>query len=683
MIKMTKRPVTRRELVVDNYHGTYVADPYRWLEDDTAPEVQEWMEDQNGIFESYIGGHSIREEYKNRISELIHYARCGPPRYESGKYYSWRNDGLQNQSVLYASTKLGEVGEIVFDPNELSADGTVAVSSYSFSPDGKYLAYSLSSSGSDWQVGKVLDLETKKVLPDTLNYMRFSGFAWLKDSSGFFYTRHPKPASTTVLQADSRNSMAYLHVFGQDQDVDKLIHKDPENPDWGFSLSTDEEKKWLLMSVSYSTLFKNKLYFKPLADLDSSWLPIADNFDEGYDVIGVADNKAYLFTQENAPFGKIMSVQLSKSGASDWQTVIPDHGEMLEHTALVNNHLMCAYLHHATHQLKLYDLNGKYVRDIKLPAMASIVGLSCKQHLEEFFIQISGYLYPDTILRCDFSAAPSTWFAPKIDFPFDEYETVQEFSTSKDGTQVPLFITRRKDFKKDGNNPTQLYGYGGFNISIKPAFSPTRLVWLEKGGIYVDACMRGGAEYGEAWHRAGMLESKQNVFDDFIAAGEHLIKQKYTSAKKLAIRGGSNGGLLTGACVTQRPDLFGAVVVQVPVLDMLRYHHFTAGRFWVGEYGCSDNPEEFEFIYKYSPLHNVKMNTVYPAILVMTADTDDRVVPSQARKFMATLQAADGGDNPIFIRIEKAAGHGHGKPISKIIEESADCFAFMMINLSK
>ncbi|MCL2360546.1 MAG: prolyl oligopeptidase family serine peptidase [Defluviitaleaceae bacterium] len=681
---MTKRPITRRELVIDNYHGTPVADPYRWLEDDTAPEVQQWMDEQNNAFQDYIGEHSIRDELKTRLSELIKYPRCTVPRYESGVYYAWRNDGLQNQSVLYGSSKLDEIGEVVFDPNKLSDDGTVAVSSYSFSPDGKYLAYSLSASGSDWKVGKVLDLATKQDLTDTLKFMRYSGFSWLPDSSGFFYTRYPEPDVDTVLKADSRNAMAYMHLLGQEQSQDTLIHKDPANPDWGFYLHTDEDKKWLFMSVSYSTLFKNKLFYKPLANLESPWLPIADTFDEGYDLIGVADDKAYLFTQENAPFGKVVSIKLSEKGATDWQTVIPDQGEMLEYTVMVNNHLMCAFLHHATHQLKLYDLTGKYVRDIELPAMASIVGLSCKQRREEFFIQICGYLYPDTVLRYDFSGnAPSTWFAPKIDFPFGEYETVQEFATSKDGTQVPLFITRRKGLALDGSHPTLLYGYGGFNISITPTFSPQRLAWLEKGGVYVDACLRGGAEYGEAWHRAGMLESKQNVFDDFIAAGEHLIARKITSSGKLAIRGGSNGGLLTGACVTQRPDLFGAVIVAVPVLDMLRYHRFTAGRFWVGEYGCSDNSEEFAFIYKYSPLHNVKMNTVYPATLVMTADTDDRVVPSQARKFMATLQAADGGDNPIFIRIEKSAGHGHGKPISKIIDEAADCYAFMLVNLCK
>jgi len=685
MAELKPRHITRRELVVDNYHGNQVADPYRWLEDDNAPEVQQWMDKQNEDFESYISSHPIREKLKTRFKELWHYEKSGTPHFCKGFYYTWRNDGLQNQSILYRSPNLDDIGEMVLDPNLLSTDGTVAVMTRSFSPDGNYLAYGLSSSGSDWQIIKVLDLNTKQDLSDSLQYLRFSHIAWLPDESGFLYTRFPAPETSAVLQTNAKNAMVCLHLLGQDQSQDKLIHKDTNHPEWDFSAYTDEDKKWVFLRVGEgSTLPRNQLYFKPMANLDSPWLPIATDFiDGGYRVIGVVEDTAYMYTQYEAPFGKVVSIKLSEAGATNWQTVIPNKdNEMLDHVFLANNQLLTCTLNHATHNIKLHSLKGEFLRNIELPSVGSVVSISAANSWTECFIQFSSYLYPDTVLRYDFNTQQaSTWFSPKIDFPFEDYVTTQKFCTSKDGTKVPLFITHRKDIKLDGSNPTVLYGYGGFNISITPGFSIPNLAWIESGGIFVSACLRGGDEYGEAWHRAGMLESKQNVFDDFIAAGEYLIEEKYTTNGKLGIVGRSNGGLLTGACLTQRPDLFGAVAVCVPVLDMLRYHHFTCGRYWIGEYGCADDPEQFAFLYKYSPLHNVKMNTVYPPTLVMTADTDDRVVPSQARKFAATLQAADGGENPILIRIEKSAGHGQGKPISKVIDEYADMYAFFGANL--
>jgi len=684
MSYLPTRRQSRRELVIDNYHGTAVADPYRWLEDDTAPEVQQWMREQNSDFEAYMASQPMREEIKSRLTDLWHYPKASPPAYSAGHYYTWRNNGLQNQPVLYRSQYLNETGEVVLDPNTLSRDGTIAVLTRSVSPSGNYLAYSLSTSGSDWQEIRVLDLNTKQDCPDLLKYAKFTGITWLPDDSGFLYTRYPDPQTSDVLAAQARNSMVCLHLLGQDQSQDAIIHNDPANPDWDFHVSCDEDKNWLFLRVGAgTTLRRNKLFFKPMADITSPWLPIAPAFvDGGYSPIGVVDSTAYIYTQNDAPFGKVLSIKLSNSGAGEVKTIIPNGTEMLEGVELANNQLVCIYLQHATHRVRVYDLCGSFVKDIELPSLGSVRGLSARNNRSECFIQFGSFLYPDTVLRYDFTTGiTSTWFAPVIDFPLDEYETVQEFCESKDGTLVPIFITHKKGLARDSSHPTHLYGYGGFSVSMAPAFSVSNLVWLERGGIYVQACLRGGLEYGEAWHRAGMLESKQNVFDDFIAAGEHMISQGYTTSGKLSISGRSNGGLLTGACVTQRPDLFGAVIVWVPVLDMLRYHLFTAGRYWTGEYGCADNAEEFAFLYKYSPLHNVRMNTVYPPTLIMTADTDDRVVPGQARKFAATMLAADAGDNPIYIRIEKAAGHGGGMPVSKVIDEQTDRFAFLLANL--
>ena len=684
MKTLPKRRETRRELFYDNFHGTIVADPYRWLNDDTAPEVKQWMDEQNSDFADYINDFDARNNFKDRLTDLWNYERSSVPRKAGGFYYAWHNNGLQNQNVLYRSSNPCETGEMVLDPNTLSDDGTVAVNTFSFSGNGRYLAYSLSSKGSDWQTMYVLDLETMENLPDVLQHLRFTTPSWLPDDSGFFYSCFPTPKSSEVLETDAKNMMVRLHILGQCQSEDMLIHKDDEHPEWNFSVSLDDDKKWAFLSVWYGTLRKNKLYFRPLDKLDAKWLALSDNFDECWEVVGVVDDIAYIETQQDAPFGKVMSAKLSEDGATDWKTVLPDCGEMLEHVVLVNNQLLCITLHHAAHRLMLYGLDGRFSREIHLPAAGTIYSHFAKQRDKEIFIQFGSVLYPYVVYKYDFDTDKMTTVsASKLNFDFNSYETIQEFCTSKDGTKVPLFVTMRKNTEKNGKNPALLHGYGGFNISKTPSFSPATLAWLDKGGIYVEACLRGGNEYGEKWHRGGMLESKQNVFDDFIAAAEYLISEGYTCKDMIGIHGRSNGGLLTGACLTQRPELYGAVVVHVPVVDMLNYHRFTVGRYWIGEYGSADNPEQFPFLYKYSPLHNVKMNTVYPPTLVMTADTDDRVVPSQARKFAATLQAADGGSNPIFIRIEKSAGHGMGKPTSKLIEEHADMLTFLYVNLTK
>jgi len=673
---------TRREIVIDDFHGVKVADPYRWLEDDTCPKVQEWINEQNNDFENYIKTHSIHSELKVRLTDLWNYAKSSVPKVVEGMYYTWRNDGLQNQDVLYRSSNPKELGEVILDPNILSEDGTIAVTTTAFSPKGKYLAYCRSVNGSDWQTMYVLDLETKQHLPDVLHHMKFTSPCWLPNESGFFYSGYPKPESATVLQNESKNEKVFLHTLGKDQSEDALIYKSDENPDWFFYLYSDEDKKWAFINIMFGTLRKNMLLFRPMEKLDAPWLPIANDFEEGWDIIGVANDIAYISTQKDAPFGKIMSVNLSESGISNWQTIIPDCGEMLENVFMVNNQILCIYSHHATHRLALHDLSGKAVREINLPAPGSVISYFAKQKSKDVYFKFSSFLYPSAILRYDLETEETeTIFTPKIDFPFDDYETIQKFCPSKDGTMLPIFITHRKGITLDASHPTMLYGYGGFNVNMSPYFDIATLAWLEKGGIYVSACLRGGSEYGESWHRAGMLESKQNVFDDFIAVAEYLIAEKFTRKEKLCINGDSNGGLLTGACLTQRPDLFGAVAIGVPVLDMLRYHLFTIGRYWTGEYGCADDPEQFSFLHKYSPLHNVKMNTVYPPTLILTADTDDRVVPMQARKFAATIQAADAGENPILIRIEKSAGHGGGKPISKRINEAADLYTFLLVNL--
>ena len=675
------RRVTKRELVIDDFHGTKVADPYRWLEKDASPEVSAWIDEQNGDFQNYINGFGVRKELHSRLTELWHYERSGAPVYVNGVYYVWKNNGLQNQSVLYRLKNLEDSGEVVLDPNTFSSDGTVAVGSHMFSPKGSYLAYGISTSGSDWQEVKVLDLRSGEHLKDVIRHTRFTYFCWLPDETGFFYTRYPEPVKE-ILERNTLNAFSCLHILGEDQQSDKIIHKDAEHPDYGFGIYTDEDKKWLFMSTWNSTLPVNQLHFKLLEKLDSPWNVISDNFDDCFHVLGVIEDTAIIYTEKDAPFGKIVSLKLSEDSHGEFETIIPDQGMKLENMAIAGNHILCVYLSDVVSKFRLFDKNGGFVKEIELPAPGSIVGISAKQKRDEFFFQFTSYLYPASVFRCDVKdCKPEVWFSPKINFPFGEYESVQEFYHSYDGTKIPIFITKKKSIALDGNNPLLLYGYGGFTNSMSPTFSSQTLAWLERGGIYAVACIRGGAEYGEKWHRAGMLESKQNCFDDFIAAGEYLVERKYTSHKKLAINGRSNGGLLTAACLVQRPDCFGAVVVGVPVIDMLRYHLFTAGRFWVGEYGSAENKEQFPFMYKYSPLHNVKMNAVYPATLIMTADTDDRVVPGQARKFAATLHAADAGENPLLIRIEKSAGHGHGKPIAKLIDEAADFYTFLLANV--
>lgn len=678
---MRQRIQTRRIHQIDDFHGTPVADPYRWLEDDFDPEVRAWTAAQNAETNAYLQQYAVRQQLKERLTSLYRYPKYGLPVKKAGKYYSARNSGLQNQSVIYQHEDLDCIGSIVLDANLLSEDGTVEVANFAVSPHGRFCAYGLSKSGSDWQRILVKDLLQDQQQNDEINWVKFTQIAWLPDDSGFIYTRFLDP-STVAPENISRDAKVYLHRLGQPQAEDTLVYENKEHPDWGLSLSISENGKWELLFIHIGTDLRSLVWFRPLYSREE-FIPLVKEFQAAFTMVGCVEDRLLLRTNRNAPFGCLLAVDLTVSQEPSWQTVLPEKVDLLDDVQLVHQEIICSYLKDAAHVVECFDLNGNFLRQISLPGLGSVQGLSGGLADEECFILFNSFLNPDTILRYDFSTDTTIiWFSPQIDFPFDQFETIREFYPSKDGTRIPMFITRRKEIKLDGSHPTMLYGYGGFNINRTPNFSPQILAWLEAGGVHAEPCLRGGSEYGEAWHLAGTLAKKQNVFDDYIAAAEWLISQNYTCRKRLGMMGRSNGGLLTGACLTQRPELYGAVIVWVPVLDMLRYHRFTVGRYWTGEYGNAEqNPEHFQFMYAYSPLHNVKINRVYPPTLIMTADTDDRVVPCQARKFTATLQAADAGDSPILLRVEKSAGHGHGKPILKLIEEQTDLYAFLMIQL--
>ena len=678
---MRQRIVTRRMDQIDDFHGTPVADPYRWLEDDFDPEVRAWTTAQNAETNAYLQQYTIRRQLQEQLTSLYCYPKQSLPVKKAGKYYSARNSGLQNQAVIYQHEDLNELGSIVLDPNLLSEDGTVEAAHFAVSPKGSFCAYGLSQSGSDWQRILIKDLQQNLVRSDELNWVKFTQIAWLPDETGFYYTRFPDPA-TVAAENISRNAKIYLHRLGEAQADDTLIYENQEHPDWGLSLSVSENGKWQLLLIHIGTDPRSLVWFRPL-DSRAEFFPLVNEFQAAFSLVGWLEDRLLLRTNQNAPMGCLLAVDLTLTAKPNWQIILAEKSDLLDEVQLVHDQIVCSYLKDAAHVLERYDLEGNYLRQIPLPGLGSVRGLSGGLADEECFILFNSFLYPDTILRFDFKTQETgVWFRPQLDFPFDQFETIRVFYPSKDGTQIPMFITRRKTIKLDGSHATMLYGYGGFNINRTPNFSPQVLAWLQAGGVHAEPCLRGGSEYGEAWHLAGTLANKQNVFDDYIAAAEWLIAQNYTCRQRLGMMGRSNGGLLTGACLTQRPDLFGAVIVWVPVLDMLRYHRFTVGRYWTGEYGNAEqNPEHFRFMYAYSPLHNVKMNRVYPPTLIMTADTDDRVVPCQARKFTATLQTADAGSNPILLRVEKSAGHGHGKPISKLIEEQTDLYAFLMIQL--
>lgn len=679
-------PETRRVDQTDDYHGTRVADPYRWLEDADAPETAQWVEAQNRVTFDYLGSIPERERIKERLTELWNYPKYGVPFKEGSQYFLFKNTGLQNQSVLYVQPTLEGEGRVLLDPNTLSADGTVALSTVSASEDGRYLAYGVSSGGSDWQEFRVRDVATGRDLADTLKWVKFSGAAWTHDNKGFFYSRYAEPTGNALTTANKGHKL-YYHRLGTPQSQDVLVWQRPDQPEWYVGSRVTEDGRYLVVNVNQGTDPRTRVYYAPLGDpnnprIPAKVTPLLDKADAAYDFIG-SDGPVFYFTTDlNAPRGRLVAVDSRRPAPANWRTIIPESKDALQGVDIINNQFVARYLQDASSRVRLFTMAGAPAGEIELPTLGSVGGFTGERNDKEALYSFTSFLYPTTVFRHDFAKGESTVFRkPDLDFDPSRYVTKQVFYTSKDGTRVPMFITHQGDLKLDGNNPTLLYGYGGFNVNITPSFSVSNLAWLEMGGVYAVANLRGGSEYGEEWHQAGMLDKKQNVFDDFIAAAEYLIREDYTSPEKLAIAGGSNGGLLVGAVMNQRPDLFAAALPAVGVMDMLRYHKFTVGWGWVPEYGSADNPEQFRTLYTYSPLHNLKPGTCYPATMVTTADHDDRVVPGHSFKYTAALQAAQDCPNPTLIRVETRAGHGAGKPTAKQIEEAADRWGFLVREL--
>ncbi len=675
-------PATSQITQVDDYHGTKVADPYRWLEDDNSAETKAWVEAQNKVTFGYLEKIPERAAIKERLTKLWNYERYGVPFKQGERYFFSKNDGLQNQSVLYTMTSLESPPTLLLDPNKLSADGTVALSGYDISDDGNLMAYGLSSAGSDWQEWKVRDVRNGQDLSDHVKWVKFSSASWTKDGKGFFYSRYDEPTEEAKLTKANYFHKLYYHRLGTPQSDDKLVYHRPDHKDWNFYGGVTDDGRYLVITASQGTDPKNRVLYQDLEQPDSPVVELLMDFDADYSFI---DNDGPVFwfnTDLKAPRHRVIAIDITKPERANWKEIIPEAQETLTGVGAVNNQFICAYLKDARSQVKVFGLDGSFVREIMLPGIGSAAGFGGKRSESETFYSFTSYTSPGTIFRHDLKNGASTVFRQaKVDFNSNDYETRQVFYASKDGTRVPMFISHKKGLKLDGKNPTLLYGYGGFNISLTPGFSVANLAWMEKGGVYAVPNLRGGGEYGEEWHQAGTKLKKQNVFDDFIAAAEWLIANKYTSPKKLAISGGSNGGLLVGACMTQRPDLFGATLPAVGVMDMLRFHKFTIGWAWTSDYGSAENADEFKALYGYSPLHNLKHGTKYPPTLITTADHDDRVVPAHSFKFAAALQAAQSGKAPTLIRIETKAGHGAGKPTTKVIEEAADKLAFLVREL--
>jgi prolyl oligopeptidase len=688
MAKDYEYPKTTKDDTVDDYHGTKIADPYRWLENSDSPETVAWIKEENALSLPYLEKLPSREEFQEKLTKLLKFERYSAPYWEGGRYIYEKNDGLQNQDVIYTVRELTDAPEVVLDPNKLAADGTISVSTTSVSSDGKFFAYGLETSGSDWNDIHVRDLQTNRNLPDIVRWVKFSGISWTKDNLGFFYTRYPDPSSGSGQKLESlHNAKIYYHRLGDSQDKDQLIYERPDHPDWLLHASTSKDGHYLIVTASENTVPKNAVYIMNLGEpthpkLDSPLRPVFAQMDAQYELVEVVGDHLLLLTDKNASKSRLVSVDLTRLEQPVAEEVVPESKNLLEQVVVAGGKLVLNYLVDAKNQLTIASLDGKTETEVPLPTLGSVDGLSADQDRPELFYSFGSYVFPAAIYRYDVNTGKNEVFRkPSIQISSEDYETKQIFYNSKDGTRVPMFIVHRKGIKLDGTNPVLLVGYGGFNVSVKPSFSYSFFTWLEKGGVFAEPNLRGGGEYGQNWHEAGTKERKQNVFDDFIAAAETLIAEKYTSAKHLGMLGGSNGGLLVGACLTQRPDLFGATVPAVGVLDMLRYQKFTIGSAWISDYGTSDNPDDFKYLIKYSPLHNVHPGTCYPPTLITTGDHDDRVVPGHSFKFAATLQAAQGCDLPILIRVDTKAGHGGGKPIAKIIEERADQLSFLWDNI--
>ncbi|MFW6226856.1 MAG: prolyl oligopeptidase family serine peptidase [Bacteroidota bacterium] len=672
-------PETKKMDTSDVYFDTEVADPYRWLEDDTSTAVKHWVKKQNEVTFSYLKDIPFREDIQNRLKEVWNYPKYSAPSKKESVYFYFKNDGLQNQSVLYMTEDPEKEGEVLLDPNKLSEDGTVSLSSMGVSDNGKYLAYGISHGGSDWNEIFVMDVETKEKLDDHLEWVKFSGISWKDD--GFYYSRYDEPKGSE-LSAKNEFHKVYYHKVGTPQSEDKLVYWNPQKPNRNYAVGTTEDERFLIMQESAASQ-GNALFYKDLEKENDKFHQLAEGFEYQHSVVDHIDGEFIVKTNYDAPRYRLVLIDPENPEPENWKDLIPEKESVLQMATIAGKKLITTYMVDASSKAYVYSLEGERIHEIVLPGIGSMGSFRGDKEDNEAFYTFSSYTMPPTIFRYDIENNKSEVFRkPEIKFNSDEYETKQIFYASKDGTKIPMFITHKKGLKMNGNNPVYLYGYGGFNISLTPGFSTPMIPFLENGGIYAVANLRGGGEYGKAWHDAGTKMKKQNVFDDFIAAAEHLIDNEYTNPGRIAIAGGSNGGLLVGACMTQRPELFGVALPAVGVMDMLRYHKYTIGWHWAGDYGTSEESKEmFEYLYKYSPIHNLKEGVEYPATLVTTADHDDRVVPAHSFKFIATLQEKHRGNNPVLIRIETSAGHGAGKPTKKIIEETADKLAFIFYNM--
>jgi prolyl oligopeptidase len=675
-----KYPETAKDNTVDTYFGTAVPDPYRWLEDDMSKQTGDWVVSENKVTDAYLAGIPYRDKIRERLTQLWNYSRMGNLK-KKGQYYFYSfNTGLQNQDAIMYKKNLADSGQIFINPNTWSTEGTVALSSYSVSGDGKYAAYGKAVSGSDWNEYFVKEINGLKDLDDHLKWIKFSEIAWYKD--GFFYSRFNEPKEGDALKGENLNNRVYYHKVGTPQSVDVMVFEDNEHPGWSFNPDVSDDERFLFINVIESTT-GNALYVKDLTKNDAKFCKIVDNFNNDFTFEGNLGNKIYLLSNYQAPKYKLFCLDFNNPLPEAWMDVIPEsQDQVLESCSFAADKIVAKYLKDARNVLSVFSADGKYLNDIELPGIGTVTFFNSKPLDNEAFYQFTSFNLPASIFSYNMETNSSTQiFKPEVDFKSDEYVTEQVFYYSKDSTRVPMFLVHKKDIVLDGNNPTLLYGYGGFNITLSPSFSVRNLIWLENGGVYAVANIRGGGEYGEKWHLAGTILNKQNVFDDFIAAAEFLINNKYTSSKRLTVFGGSNGGLLIGAVTNQRPELFAVAIPAVGVMDMLRYHNFTIGRYWATDYGTSEDSVQFEYLLKYSPVQNIKAGIKYPAVLVTTGDHDDRVVPAHSFKYIANLQDKYKGNNPVLIRIETNAGHGAGKPVSKTIDEVADMWSFAFYNM--
>jgi prolyl oligopeptidase len=681
-------PATKKIDQTDDYHGTKVADPYRWLEEPDSQETKAWVAAQNDLTFRYLSQIPSRERIRQRLAQLWNYERYGQPHKKGGRFFYSRNDGLQNQSAVFVADKLDAQPRLLFDPNTLAADGSIALKNWTVSDDGKLMAYGLAGAGSDWEEWGVMEVDTGRVLPDKLKWVKFSRVSWTHEpkkgdkatgaGTGFFYSRYDEPRPGEQYTGQNYYHKLYYHRLGQPQSADTLIYERKDQKEWGFDGEVTEDGRYLIISVWRSTEPKNLLLFKDLESASSPVVELISEFEADYTFLGNDGPVFWLATDLDAPLKRVIAIDTTRPERANWKEIIAESRDTLRSASVVGDHFIATYLKDAASAVKVFDLAGRHVRDVELPGLGSAGGFGGRRDDSETFYTFTSYTHPGSVYRYDVKTGQALVFRePAVAFDPGRYETKQVYCTSKDGTRVPMMIVRRKGLVLDGRNPTILFGYGGFNNALTPSFAVSTIAWLEMGGVYAVPNLRGGGEYGREWHEAGMLGRKQNVFDDFLAAAEWLIANKYTSREKLAIRGGSNGGLLVGAAMTQRPDLFAAAVPAVGVMDMLRFHKFTIGWAWVSEYGSADDPAQFKTLLAYSPLHNLKAGTKYPATLVTTGDHDDRVVPGHSLKFAAALQAAHGGEAPVLVRIETRAGHGSATPTTKLIDQAADVLAFL------